>query len=371
MNRDRVLKRFLDYCRLDSVPRKEGPMFRAVTKELDAAGIPWETDDAGTAVGGEVGNIIARLPGTAKAAPILINAHIDTVAQGIGVKPEVRDGRVVAVDSGILGADDKAAVAALMEAALELKDGKRQYPPTDVIFTICEEVGLLGAANLDRTKVRAKMGFVLDSSGAVGGIIIGSPSQDVIQIVVRGQSAHAGAAPEKGINAIALAAKAIARVTWGRLDPETTCNVGIIHGGEAGNVVPDRVDVRAEARSHDPAKLERVVRDIRAAFEEEAKQGGGGVEITVTRIYETYRLTDQHKQLQIVQAAAQRIGLKTHTTLTGGGTDASIFNAKGLPSVVIAVGYENPHTPQEYQVIDDLYRLVDYTLAIAEEAARA
>ena len=371
MDRDRVLNRFLDYVRTDSVPTLEGPMFRAITQELDAAGIPWETDDAGDAVGGEVGNIIAHLPGTAEAAAIMFNAHMDTVAQGIGVQPDIQDGIVLAHDSAILGADDKAAVAALMEAALLFQSGQHAYPPTDMVFTICEEIGLLGAAHLDRSTVRARLGFVLDSTGPVGGIVTGAPSHDQIQIVMHGTAAHAGANPQDGVNAIALAAQAIARLPWGRLDEETTANVGIIRGGDAGNVVPARVEIRAEARSHDHTKLEQVVRDVCQAFEQAAQAGGGHVEVEVKRAYEAYRLTEEDAPVRIARAAARHIGREPRLGLTGGGSDASIFNATGLSIVVVSVGYEHPHTPQERIRVDDLYALVDYTLAIAEEATRS
>src|SRR5437667_1947801 len=289
---DRLQALFLELVAIDSLSRREGRIAERLAHELRELGAEAEFDDAGQHVGGETGNLIGRLPGTTGAPALLLCAHMDTVEPGAGVRPIV-EGDVIRSDgTTVLGGDDKSGVAIICECVRVCRERGLSHPPLDVVFTICEEVGLLGAKHLDLSRVRARRALVFDSDA--GGLACPrAPGANAIEAVVRGRAAHAGLAPERGVSAIQVAAEAIAAMRLGRIDPETTANLGISTGGRAVNIVPGGVPVRGGARSHDLARLTTQTEHMRACFAEAAaRHPGAAAEVTVTRQYDPMAVPD-------------------------------------------------------------------------------
>ena len=360
---------FLELVQIDSLSRREGRIAARLARELDELGAEVSFDDAGAEVGGETGNLIARMPGTVDAPALLLCAHMDTVEPGAGVKPIV-EGDVIRSDgTTVLGGDDKSGVAIVCECVRACLERGLRHPPLDVVFTICEEVGLLGARHLDFGRIRARSGLVFDSD-AVGFAFTRAPGANLIEAVVRGRAAHAGMAPERGVSAIRVAAEAIAAMQLGRIDPETTANIGLITGGRAVNIVPDEVRLRGEARSHDPARLAAETEHVRACLvEAAARHPGAAAEITVTGQYEPMAVPDDAPIMQLVAAAAARVGRTITPAGMGGGCDANILNRRGLEVVNLGTGMRDIHTTAEWLRVSDMVAAAEVTLAAIELAA--
>ena len=369
IDRDRLTRHFLELVQIDSIPRHEGAIARALAADLAALGGVVEFDDAGTKVNGEVGNLIARFPGTTTAPPLLLCAHMDTVEPGIGVRPVV-EGDVIRSDgTTVLGGDDKSGVAIVCECVRLCREHGLPMPPVDVVFTICEEIGLQGARYLDLSKVRSRYGLVFDSD-AVGCVFTRAPGSNHIEATVHGRAAHAGMAPEKGINAIQIAAEGIAAMQLGRIDDETTANIGMIKGGRGVNTVPQDVWVLGEARSHDPAKLaaqtEHMCVALRAAT---ARHAGASVDIKVEAIYEPMHVRDDTPIMELVRAAAAQVGRTIESAGMGGGCDANILNRRGLQVVNMGTGMREIHTTKEWLQVSDMVAAAEVTLALIQLAA--
>ena len=371
IDRERYVRYFLDLVRTDSHSRKEGAIMRRLQADLEALGASVEFDDAGAAVGGEIGNLIARVPGTRPGAPVLfLNAHVDTVVPGEGVKPRVEGDRVRTDGTTVLGGDDKSGVAVIMEALRVLREDAIPHGDLDVVFTICEEVGLLGAKHLDYGRIRAREGIALDSD-APDEIITEAPTACRLEFRVHGLAAHAGVRPEAGISAIRIAGEAIARMRLGRLDAESTANVGVIEGGKATNIITDFVLVKAEARSHDERKLARQVAHMqrrfqRAAGRHRAQQDGrtvtGRVEETVMSDYPRMRLAPEQRIVGLITEAGRRLGRTISLRRTGGGLDANIFNERGIAVATFGTGQHENHTLNEYLDIPESVRAAELML---------
>jgi tripeptide aminopeptidase len=358
---DRLSGHLLELLRMPSPSRKEGAVAARLAADLRALGAQVTFDKAGERVGGEVGNCIARLPGTvAGAPPLLLNAHMDNVPGGSGAVVR-EDGLLRSDGRGILGADDKAGCAAIMEGLRAAVEARVPRGDLEVVFTICEEVGLLGATHLDLEGLRAKEALVLDGEQP-GKVVTAAPSADRLEIRVYGREAHAGVRPEQGVSAIRVAAEAIAALRLGRLDEETTANVGTIEGGSAVNVVPGLVRIRAEARSHDEAKLDAQVAHMRGCFEAAAARHAvtvdgtrhpARVEAEVTRQYSRMAVAADARLVGLLREAGRRVGVEVRTHRTGGGLDANAFNARGIQAVAIGCGQRAVHTPEEHCVLAD------------------
>ncbi|MDQ2733185.1 MAG: M20/M25/M40 family metallo-hydrolase, partial [Armatimonadota bacterium] len=282
MDVERLVQEFLALVHIDSPPRQEGRIMNVIAPQLEAMGFKVAFDRAGEAVGGDVGNLIATLPATDPKAPsIALSAHVDTVEPTPNIRTIVENGMIRTDGTTILGADDKAAVAAIMEAARYAVASNIPHGEIQILLSICEEIGLKGAVEMDLSMVSAKMAFVFDTGLPVSGLVVHSPSHDRIRATIHGRKAHAGAAPENGINAIQAAATGIARMKLGRIDVETTANVGIIHGGEATNIIPDRVEIEAEARSRSEEKLTAQVAHMVDCIEGGAAECGGRADVKV------------------------------------------------------------------------------------------
>ena len=290
------------------------------------------------------GNLIGRVPAKdSAAAPVMLGAHGDTVRPGCGIRPQVVDGRVCSSGDTILGADDKAGIAEIVRAV----QTARRRPPVEIVITVGEEVGLLGARNLDLAKVRAKRAFIVDGE-KLDEVIIGGPTHINLNITVRGRAAHAGLEPEKGISAIRVAASAIVRMPEGRIDFETTANVGVIEGGLIRNGVPETVKIKAECRSLTHAKALVQAHAMREAFERAAAEAGARVEIDEEIEYEARSIDPSTPVVQAAMAAVRAAGIVPVAKPVTGGTDALILSNRGLEAVVLGLGGEKAHTTEEF-----------------------
>ena len=358
---ERIVSIFLELVRIDSPSGQEEIIGAHLRQRLEALGLTVEQD--------EIGNLIARRPGRDHAAPLMLNAHMDTVGTDTGITPVIRDGVIYSDGTTILGADDKSGLAVILEVLHILQEHPEvDAPPLEVVFTVGEERGLVGAQALDPSRLHARRGLVLDSGGPIGTIIVAAPYQDKHHVTVFGRASHAGASPEKGINAIRVAAEAIAHMRLGKIDEETTANVGVIHGGVATNIIPERVDVDMEARSRDEAKLIAQTEHMIHLFQEAAARHGAHVDIEAKRIYNGYRHPIDSDLIRWVAEAVRRIGLEPIYHEAGGGTDANVFNARGIPSVVISTGQADVHTKNEHIAIADLVDCARWVLECVKSA---
>lgn len=370
VKRQRLVDDFIALCRINSPPKQEAEVVEAVLPRLQRLGLEVQRDEAGKRIGGNADNVIARLPANVpNAPPIFFSAHFDTVEPNPNVQIIVEDDLIRTDGSTILGADDKAGMASLLEAIECIVENGLPHGEIWLLLSIAEEIGLLGAKHLPLERVNATMGFVLDTGPPVGKVVVGAPTHDHLTVRVIGRAAHAGAAPEQGISAIVAASRAIARMKLGRIDEETTANIGSFHGGQATNVVCPEVEIRAEARSHNTQKLEEQMAHMIACFREEAEAMGAKVEVETTRHYEAYRLSEDDPVVQIARESALALGLPYEAKLAGGGSDANVYNAKGIPTVVLSTGMDQVHTHNECCRISDLEKTALWVLEIVRRVA--
>jgi tripeptide aminopeptidase len=365
-----VLSLFLELAKLPSPPGEERAVADRVLHYLAALGLEADEDDAGAKVGSTMGNIFCRLePAGGSGAPVFFCAHLDTVPPEAPIEPVVGDDEVVRNGAGtILGADDKSAVAAMLEAAARLVEERRPHSGVELLFTPKEEVGLLGAAAFDESRLAARVGYVYDHAGPVGEVILGAPHQQKLDVRFHGRAAHAGMFPEDGRSAIAAAARAIADFRLGRLDDETSANVGRIEGGTARNVVPEWCAFAAEARSHDDQKLADLVREMVDTVTFAASLEECEVETQVSGLSRGYRFRRDDLPVRLAATALERVGHEPSYIFSGGGADANVFNERGLQCVNLANGMTDIHTPDERIAVADLQEMVEVTLALVEAA---
>lgn len=372
VNKQRLVEEFVALCRINSPAKQEAQIVNAVIPRLQRLGLAIQRDNAGQEIGGNADNVIACLPATVPdAPPIFFSAHFDTVEPNPSVQIVV-EGDLVRTDGAtILGADDKAGLAPLLEAIECIVENDLPHGEIWLLLSVAEEVGLLGAKLLPLERINATMGFVLDTGPPVGKVVVGAPTHDYLTVHVIGRAAHAGAAPEQGISAIVVASRAIVRMNLGRIDEETTANIGTFHGGQATNVVCPEVEIRAEARSHDLQKLEAQVQHMTTRFHEEAETAGAKVEVETARHYEAYRLSEDASVVRIARESALALGLRYEAVLAGGGSDANVYNAKGIPTVVLSTGMDKVHTHDECCRISDLENTARWVLEIVRRVAGA
>ncbi|RKX57009.1 MAG: peptidase T [Thermodesulfobacteriota bacterium] len=378
IDRDRLADTFRQLVQMDSPSREEGAVAdwikRTLKKEVGADVIE---DQSRNQTGSESGNIIVRIPGTEKVTPLFFNAHLDTVEPGRGIKVIFKDGVFQSDGTTVLGGDDKAAVAILIEVARLLKEYRVSHGPIEFLFTVCEEIGLLGAKSLDPALLEAKAGYALDSSDPE--ILINqAPCAVRFKIRVVGRAAHAGLNPELGINAIQVAARAMAEVPLGRIDELTTANVGLIRGGKATNIVPEEVELEGEVRSHNHRKLREVRDQILEIFHRVAQDFGpaenAGLPLIKAEVIDDYPLmsvSEEHPLVATAEKVAKELGRKLRPGMTGGGSDANIFNAKGLATVIMGIGMQNVHTTSERISLDDMVASAEFVLEIIGKWGKA
>lgn len=373
VNHDRLADLFKTLVQIDSVSKKEGAIAKTLQGIFESLGAEVLIDGAGSKVGGDTGNLIARFEGTmADVVPLLLNAHMDTVEPGEGVKVLFSDGIFTSDGSTVLGADDKSALAVIVETIRVLQENGLQYGPLEVVVTICEEVGLLGAKNLDYSMVKAQYGYSLDATDTEG-IVSRAPAANHVQFKVHGRDAHAGAEPEKGINAIHLASRAISGLRVGRIDEETTANIGLIEGGKATNIVPSLVTAAGEVRSHSLEKLEEETKKIVQSFEQQVSEyresfpsddGLPKLEVEVRQDFPILKIPEDHPVVTLAKEAASSLGRRMETKTSGGGSDANIFFGHGVVVGVLGTGMKDVHTVRESIRLDDMVQSVEFLLEI-------
>lgn len=364
INEERLLNRFLQYVQISSPTKEEREFADFLKLEMERIGIEVIMDDAGEKCGSNSGNLIGKLKGNTEGETILFSAHMDTVSPGVGIKPKMRDGIIYSDGTTVLGGDDKAGIAAIMEALETIQEKSIPHGDIEVVFSIYEEGGLFGVKNLDYDNLEGKLAFVFDSGGDPGEIIIQGPAQNKIDVKFIGKEAHAGVAPEEGISAIQIASEAISNMNLLRIDEETTANVGIISGGKATNIVTNEVIIEAEARSLDNGKLEKQTEHMVKCCEEAAEKFGGKVEIKVENVYGAFQVDTDHEIVKNIKKACENLGLKAYTEKSGGGSDTNILNANGITAVNLGIGEKKPHTVEEHIHIKDLENAARLALEI-------
>ncbi|MGH7830166.1 MAG: M20/M25/M40 family metallo-hydrolase [Candidatus Binatia bacterium] len=373
IQKERLKELLIELVRIDSLSRKEREIAFRLKKEMEELGAEVFIDSAGEQVGGSVGNIIARFRGNVPASrPLLLSAHMDTVVPGEGVVP-VLEGDILRSDGRtVLGGDDKSGVAIICEVLRVVREHSLPCGDVDVVFTICEEAGLLGAKCLDVSLLRSHSGLVLDSD-SVGFLFTKAPAANRMQFEIQGVAAHAGVCPEKGISAIQVAAEGISKMRLGRIDEETTANIGLIRGGTAVNIIPDSVHLKGEARSHSEEKLERQTREMVRCLQETAalhfleidgKRVAARVEAKIERDYDRMDVSAESAIVRLVRAAARNLKMEVKTMATGGGCDANVLNKKGLEVANLSTGMREIHTVHEWLDLNDLYTSAQLVLEV-------
>jgi tripeptide aminopeptidase len=363
-----VLDLFLELAAVASPSGEERDVADRVLAYLGDCGLEADEDDAGPKVGSTMGNIYARLAPTAAGDPLFLCAHLDTVPPTDAIEPVVEEGIVRNARPTILGGDNKAAVAAMLEATRRVLAENRPHAGIELVFTPKEEVGLLGAYAFDHRRLDARLGYVYDQAAPIGDVVLGAPAAQQLDITFHGRASHAGMYPEEGRSAIAAAARAIAEMELGRIDEETTANVGQITGGTAPNIVPEWCTFVAEARSHDERKLADVVQSIQDAVTFAAGLTECEVETQSRRSYRAYRFKRDDLVVRLAAEALARCGFEPRFGLSGGAADANVFNERGLQCANLANGMAEIHTPDEHIAVADLEGMVEVTLALLDVA---
>jgi tripeptide aminopeptidase len=366
--RQRLGETFASLCRIESPSGRERECADWVAAELDGMGIGVEEDGAGAAVGSNAGNLLARVAGRGDAS-ILLCAHLDTVPLTAPLEPVVVNGGWENSGDGILGADNKAAVAVMLELVRRLRASAE--PPEvglELLFTVCEEVALRGAKAFDTRTLLSRFGYVFDHASPIGEVVLASPTYFRIVADFHGRAAHAGIRPENGRSAILAAARGVAAMRLGRLDRETTANVGTIAGGTNANVVPERCHVEAEARSIDGARAEATATEMVDHLQEAADASECDLDITVERMFEGYRTRDRDPQVELAELALRDCGYEPSHIVTGGGSDANALQTSGFACTNLANGTERNHEPTERVSVDALEGMLEVAIALVEHA---
>ncbi len=380
INRQRLAETFMNLVRIDSPSREEEAVARWIKRDFEAfKGCSAHFDDSMEATGSQCGNLLIHVDGDIDAPALFFNAHMDTVEPGRGIIPQF-DGSVFRTDgTTVLGSDDKAAIAILFEVIRCFREQQISHGPVDIVLTVCEEIGLLGAKALDTSLIRAKAGYALDTTDP-DTLINRAPEAVRLSIDVTGRAAHAGINPEEGINAIQVAAQALAQIPLGRIDHETTANMGTICGGKATNIVPELVHIEGEVRSHNSATLREVQDAIIGKFvkvaervRRERQAGANGhtstpeppfVQTEVLHDYPAMSVPEDHPLVTAATRAAAAAGRSLRIETTGGGSDANILNSKGLDTLILGIGMQNVHTTSEFILMDDMVKTAELTAGI-------
>ena len=373
IDQDRLANTFIQLCETDSPSRREGKI-AAELKKIFSALDPDESfeDDSVSVTWSESGNLFFRFAGTTEQEPLFFNCHMDTVQPGIGVRVQRKGDIFTSVGDTILGSDDKSGITALIEAMRIIRGHDLPFRPVEFIFTTCEEIGLLGAKALNPEHIRAKFGYALDSSG-FGRVIIGAPASNRISITVHGVAAHAGLHPEWGINAIVLAGQALAQAPCGRIDEQSTINFGTITGGTASNIVPEKVVIEGEVRSHSQQRLDQLTREMEESFGQTiadwqdptgTARGIPSIDFKAELDFPLMRLDRRDAVIVEIERVARAIDMELDFEVAGGGSDANIFNGYGLKTAIIATGMTHVHSTKEQVSLQDMTDLTRLILAL-------
>lgn len=358
INQERLVKHFISLVKIDSESGNEKAVAETLAEQLGQLGFEVTKLPVPDTISNGF-NIYAKLQGSLSGS-IIFSSHMDTVTPGNGIEPIIEDGIISSKGNTILGADDKSGIAAVMEAVRTIQEGGEAHKTIEVAFTVYEELGLQGAQHFDMSMIESKQAIVLDSGGPIGTIITTAPGQQSLKVTIKGKPAHAGLAPETGINALTVAADAISQMQLSRIDHETTANIGVVHGGQATNIVMPELYIEAEARSLDDEKLAKQVAHMVSTFEAAAEKHGAGIEIESTRSYNAYQIPEDAPHVVAIKAAFEAIGIEPVTKSTGGGSDANIFNALGLMTVNLSTGMSKVHTTDEFIAVADMVSITEF-----------
>lgn len=366
---ERIVREFMELVQVDSETKHERMMCDVLKEKFSTLGLTVIEDDAAQETEHEAGNLVATLPGSESDCPtIYFTCHMDTVVPGKGIKPSIKDGYIVSDGTTILGSDDKAGIAAMLEAIRVLTEQKKPHGTIQFLITVGEESGLQGAKVFDPSLLCAQYGFALDSNGKVGDIIVAAPYQAKVTATIHGRSAHAGVNPEAGISAIQVASKAIARMPLGRIDEETTANIGSFQGAGPTNIVCDQVQINAEARSLVEEKLNEQTEKMKRAFESAAEEFGAKAEVDVLLAYPGFKFSEEDLVVRKAIAGVEAVGRKPRLLASGGGSDANILSGHGIPTANLAIGYEDIHTTSERIPVEELVKAAELVVALCEKA---
>jgi tripeptide aminopeptidase len=368
--RERLHDTFAALCRIESPSRHERACADFVAAELRALGLEVQEDDVGAQIGSDAGNLLARLPG-AESHSMLLCAHLDTVPLAAPIEPELVDGAFRNANPGILGADNKSSVAVILSLLRHLRE-RVQPPPIgiELLFTVGEEISLAGSHAFDASRLESRFGYVFDHATPIGEIVLAAPTHHRIDAELRGRAAHAGVRPEAGRSAILAAARAIAAMPLGRLDAETTANVGTIEGGTAINVIPEQCRIAAEVRSVDDARAEALATELIDCLQDAADASECDLDVTVQRMFEGYRARARDPQVMFAEQALRACGYEPTHVVTGGASDANSLRAAGIACINLADGAERNHQPDERISVDALDGMLEVAIALVDEVGR-
>ena len=371
INENRMLNEFIELVSVPCPSKDEKAEAELIMRKLDELGIEYKMDNVNEKTGGNCGNIWAYIKGTVSDAPkLLFEAHMDSVAPTTGTKVVRKDGVLYSDGTTTLGGDDKVGVAGMLEAVRSLKEDNVAHGDVQLLFTVSEEIGCLGVVHLDKSLIKADYGYCMDIGGALGEITYAAPKLYDIYVTVKGKAAHAGIAPEEGVNAIMLAAEAMSKLpAYGRIDKETTFNIGMFNAGVGTNIVCPEAKFVIDMRSLNVAKLEELKDSTMKLIKETVEAGHGEVEFEVVEGCPAVELSQEHPCIQLAQKAAEKLGFPVEMKVTGGCSDGNYLCGYGLPCGLLATGMSNVHTTQEYLKEEDLYNTARWTYEIIKEAA--
>jgi tripeptide aminopeptidase len=365
--RERLRAEFVRLCEIESVSKNERAMADAVTAELRSLGLEVVEDGSASETGSNAGNLLARIPGPDGSRTILLCAHLDTVPVDAPLEVEEVEGVLQNRNEAILGADNKAAVAVILAVARRVVASGAPVG-VEILFTTCEELALQGAKAFDTGALESEFGFVFDHATPIGEVILAAPTYFSVEGRFRGKAAHAGLCPEKGHNAIAAAAAAVAATRFGRLDPQTTANVGRIEGGTASNVVAERCYVQCEARSIDHERAGEVATAIVDSMTAAASDHECDLEIHVEELFRGFKVARSAAPVEVATRALEGVGVEPVPISTGGGSDANVFQARGFQCLNLANGTEAAHQPDERVTVDALTTMLDVALGLVHHS---
>lgn len=371
INEQRLLNTFIELVEINSETGHEEQIQPILKDKFSSLGLDVVEDQASQHDHLGANNLVCTLASNVEqdANKLYFTSHMDTVVPGLNIQPIIKeDGYIYSDGTTILGADDKAGLAAILEVLTVIQEQQLPHGQLQFVITVGEESGLLGAKQLNPKLLDADFGYALDANVDVGTTVVGAPTQMLISTKITGKTAHAST-PKEGISAINIAAKAISRMNLGQIDEETTANIGKFHGGSATNIVADTVFLEAEARSHNDDKINAQVSHMKETFEKTAKEFGGNAEVSIIQSYPGFKIESNQQVVKIAKLSAQNLGLPNDTVISGGGSDGSIINTLGIPSVILGVGYEHIHTTNERMPIASLNLLAQQVLEIIKIVA--
>lgn len=371
MTNHRMIREFIELTGISSPSKDERRMADVLKEKLTEIGCEVYEDDTGEKIGGTAGNVVGVLRGT-KGVPVILSAHMDRVPGGDHIKHVVTDEKITSDGTTILAADDVSGIVSILEGLRRIRESGGEHCDVEVAFSVCEEKLATGGKHLDCSRLRARHAYCLDSPGHTGRIINAAPGKVQLFVDVYGKSAHAGQTPETGVNALVMAAKALANIREGRIDHETTANWGVISAGQATNLVCDHVEIVGEARSRDPEKLNAYVEYVKRHFETEIARTPATCTVQVKHCFDGFLVEPEDELIQTLVSVIEKNGMSALIEGGGGGMDANHFNARGIRSVGVATGYFKNHSTSEELYISDLMKagqmVYDLIRAYSEKA---